>query len=59
MTDRIVFDARTGHAITQALFTGDVNRLVELLATYLAANDLKLTTAHIAELSRAGVLGTH
>ena len=59
MADRIVFDARTGHAITQALFTGDVDSLVELLATYVAANDLKLTTAHVAELSRAGVPGTH
>ena len=47
-----------GHAMTKALFTGDVDALMELLAQYLAANNLKLTGAHIEELSRAGVIET-
>ena len=58
MAENIKIDALMGHAMTKALFTGDVDALVELLAQYLAANGLKLTGAHIEELSRAGVIET-
>ena len=33
MADPIAIDARTGHAIMRALLEGDVDRLVDLLAT--------------------------
>ena len=58
MVEDIKIDALLSHAMTKALFTGDVDALVELLAQYLLANDLKLTGAHIEELSRAGVIKT-
>ena len=58
MAEDIRIDALMGHAMTKALFTGDVDALVGLLAQYLLANDLKLTGAHIEELSRAGAIET-
>ena len=58
MAKDMKIDALMGHAMTKALFTGDVDASVELLARYLVANDLKLTGAHVEELAQAGSIET-